>query len=92
MSLPDLTISGPEAVIRWGYHRAAVLGPWSMTRRADGMAYDVTATVTSVNAHQIAEDGLTLTTEKPWRCRWPITSHTIVNSTFTATLGQREDA
>ena len=78
--------------MRWGYHRAALLGPYTLERR-DGR-YDITAEVRFVNDFQLRQDGLSLHVEEPAQFAgvFPIASASVSNSTFTAALGARQES
>ncbi|MES2360155.1 MAG: hypothetical protein V4529_17570 [Gemmatimonadota bacterium] len=85
-----VSFSGPAAVVRWGYHRAAELGTWTMESAGDG--YKLTAQLQTVDAYQIDQMPLTFVVPRGDRpdWKWPITSSTVNGSTFTADLGPSE--
>ena len=86
------TLRGPSAEVRWAYHRAADLGPWTMTLLDTHGNVSMTAAVISSDAFRVSQQPLTLVVPRPngnaWR--WPIQSLQIAGSTLTASLGPQE--
>lgn len=84
-------LSGVFASLRWGYHPAATLNAWTVTR-VDDQAWSLTATVVSSDAFRVSQRPLAL--EAPhekglWK--WPITELQITGASLTATLGLMEN-
>jgi hypothetical protein len=78
------TFRGAEAVIKWGYHEAAVLGPWEMS------AGILTAKVISFDESRTSQPSLTFRVHRanaaPWV--WPVESLSIAGDTLSAKLLQ----
>ncbi len=76
------TFHGAEAVIKWGYHEAAVLGKWTMSGGT------VTAKVISVDEAMTSQQPLTFRVYResaaPWV--WPVDSLYIVGDELSAKL------
>jgi hypothetical protein len=83
-------VRGTGAEVRWGYHRAATLGSWTMQSGPTGAT--VTAQVASVDAFKVSQRPLTFTVPRPkgltWS--WPILTLQISGSECTASLGPQE--
>lgn len=85
------TVGGRQAELRWSYHVAASLGPWTLTMdRSGGGA--LTAQVVSADTFRVEQRPLTFRTVRqnaaPWE--WPVTSLHIAGATLTAALGPQE--
>ncbi len=86
----SVTLEGMSASIRWGYHLAGELGPFTVTRDADG-AWSVSGTVLKSDAYRVSQCPLVFVAphqDGSWR--WPITSLQIVDGTLTASLSPPE--
>jgi hypothetical protein len=82
---------GRDALLLWGYHQAAVLGAWALTRTAGGVSF--TATVLSSDAFKAQQQPLTVRVRRQngvvWT--WPVESLHMAGETLTATLGPQGD-
>lgn len=76
--------------MRWGYHRAAQLGPWTFT--ADATGGDLTATVESADAFKLSQPALTFRVDRQngpaWI--WPVLSLHYADGALSARLGSQE--
>jgi len=83
-------VRGQAGELRWGYHEAAILGPWTLS--ADGAGGDLTATVVRSQAFRVQQPALTFRVSRqraePWK--WPVLSLHIVGTTLYARLGPQE--
>jgi hypothetical protein len=81
---------GAAGVVRWSYHTAASLGPWTMALGPEGIT--LTASVLSSDAFKVSQQPLTFMVVRPngvtWR--WPIQSLQIDSGSLTASLGPQE--
>jgi len=59
-----ILVRGPSAVIRYGYHRAATLGAWSITNGR------LTADVQSADAFRLTQSPLTLIVPRSGGTDW----------------------
>jgi hypothetical protein len=87
--LRSFTLSGSEAVVRWGYHSAAVLGPWTLT--ADTTGGTVTAKVTTADGFKLAQPDLIFRVPRQtgsWD--YPIHSLLVADGTLTARVSMQE--
>ena len=86
----SMTITGPQAQLRWGYYQAAQLGSWSVEAGPGGGT--LTATVVSQDAFRVSQRPLTFVVTRPkgvvWR--WPIQTLQIAGTTLTASIGPQE--
>lgn len=82
-----LTINGQAATLRWGYHLAATIGPWSVTRAEEG-AWIFVGTILTHDAVRVSQHPLDVVTPNGWR--WPVTSLQITGASLTATLSPKE--
>lgn len=83
--MTSVSFKGAEAVIRWGYHRAAELGSWTLQERT------LIAEVKSVDALKITQSSLTFVVPRPtgsWA--WTVTGLQIAGRTLTASVGLPE--
>lgn len=80
----SLTFGGATASLMWGYHQAAVLGPWTIT------ADTLTATVVSADAFRTSQPALRFRVSRssgvPWE--WRIADLNIAGSSLSARLLQ----
>ncbi len=83
----DITISGPEGVLRWGWHQAARLRSWTMTRNEAGQ-WTVTGTLAEVNDYAVSQRPLTFVTPKG--LVWQITELQLRGASCVAVLGPQE--
>lgn len=85
-----VVLRGPAAEVRWGYRRAAVLGPWTLTSDTSGTS--VSATIETADAFAATQQPLTFVVPRPkgppWR--WAVQSLQIAGATLTAVLGAQE--
>lgn len=85
----NVTVSGIEGSLRWGYHPAGALRDWTVTRTDDTWA--LTATVVQTDAFRVAQRPLAFVAPHAngaWR--WPIQALQISGASLTATLGPPE--
>lgn len=85
-----LSIKGPIAEVRWGYHKAASLSGWHLT--ADPNGTRLSATIADQDAVKVSQRPLTFVVPRPtvpWR--WPIQSLQIAGNTLTAELGPQQE-
>ena len=85
-----LRISGQDAAIRWGYHAAAVVRSWTVTRE-DGGSYVLAAAIVSSDAYRLSQRPLVFVAphaKGAWR--WPIEALQMTGASLTATLGPKE--
>lgn len=84
------TIKGQTAVLRWGYHVAAQLGPWSVVVTPERST--VTADIVQRDEYKSSQQPLKFVVERPgghdWV--WPIESAQMTDGTLTASLGPVE--
>lgn len=85
-----VVINGPQGEVRWSYHRAATVGPWTLTAEPAGAT--LTATVVSSDAFAVSQQPLTFVVPRPsgasWT--WPIVTLQIAGGSLTAELGPQE--
>jgi hypothetical protein len=84
-----LRITGDEAAIRWGYHRAAALRAWTVAQ-GDGSCV-LTATIQTADHYRLSQQPLVFEVQRPasvWR--WPILELQVSGVSLTATLGPKE--
>lgn len=82
-----VTLTSLEGVLRWGYHSAARLRHWTMTRNEAGQ-WTVTGTLAEVNDYAVSQRPLTFVTPKG--LAWPITELQIAGASCVAVLGPKE--
>lgn len=85
----DLKVTGVQGSLRWGYHQAAALRAYTITRIDGGFA--LSATVVSQDAFRVSQRPLVF--EAPhehgaWR--FPVTTLQIDGVSLVATLGPKE--
>ncbi len=78
-------MTGPSAVVKWGYRDAAVLGPWSVTGHAAGGG-SLTATIVSSDTFRVTQAPLTFV-HPNGKWTYPILDLQITDRTLTALLG-----
>ena len=80
-------LRGVAAECRWGYHSAAVLGAWTVTR-ADFGTWTLTATLVRGDAFQLQQRPLTFVApHAAGEWRWPIDTVDVTPTELRATLG-----
>lgn len=85
----QLTVTGVAGSLRWGYHQAASLSAWTVTRTPDG--WSLTATVVHADAFRLTQRPLVFvapTQAGVWR--WPLVAWVITGASLEATLGPKE--
>jgi len=85
------TIRGVAAEVRWGYHKAADLGSWSLSQNTEGLQL-LTATVTASDPFRLSQTPLRFVVKRQkgdWA--WPVESSELTGDQWTATLGPPED-
>jgi hypothetical protein len=86
----ELTLRGVEAFVQWGYHRAATLRDWEVTRTGPG-AFELSARIVETNAIRLQQRPLVFvapTQKGAWS--WPIVTLHIAGASCSATLGPKE--
>jgi len=78
-------ITGPSAELRYGYHCAARLGSWTLTK--DDAGFLLTAPVLS-STLWVSQRPLRLITSNGWR--WPVESLETLGASCVARLGPKE--
>jgi hypothetical protein len=88
--LRALSLAGQQAEIRWAYHRAASLGPWTLS--ANGAAGTLTAQVIEADTFKLSQPALTFRIPRPNGSVWayPIQSLHIADGTLTARVSTQE--
>lgn len=85
-----VSIRGSSGEVRWGYHCAASVGPWTIT--AEGSGGTLTATVVSHDASRVSQQPLTFVVTRPgaqpWR--WELATLQINGDHLIATLSPQE--
>lgn len=80
----SVTFGGDAGELRWGYHQAAVLGPWTITGET------LTATVVSADAFRTSQPAVTFRVSRssgvPWE--WRIAELNIAGASLRARLIQ----
>lgn len=81
---------GREGELRWGYHQAAVLGPWTLTANPSGGA--LTAIVVRADAFRTSQPSLTFRVSRQHAAPlvWPVTTLHIADGSLTASVGPQE--
>ena len=81
-----LTVAGVEGELRWSYHRAAVLGAWSIVRDPAGRV--LTAIVVSQDTYRVSQRPLVFVAPHGTHAwTWPIETLQLSDGTLTARLG-----
>lgn len=75
-------IKGAAAELRWGYHRAAALGAWSVTGAPGD--WTLTATIFDVDDYRVSQRPLYVVTPNGWT--WPVNTLQIADGTLTASI------
>lgn len=84
-----VTVTGVTASLRWGYHQAAALADWTVTKTADG--WSLVATVAASDTFRLAQQPLVFVAphqDGSWR--WPIVALQITGASCSAALGPKE--
>ena len=86
----EVTITGLEATVVWGYHTAAVCTRWRITKTAAN-AWTLSATLARADAFKLRQSQLKFTAPRKggYFC-WPILSVTLTASNLAAVLGPPE--
>jgi hypothetical protein len=84
-------IRGQEAQVRWGYHLAASLGPWTLT--AEGASSTVTAKVVTHDACAVSQRPLTFVVVRPkgQKWVWPVEHVAVSGDTITLSVGPPQE-
>ncbi len=85
-----LTLSGVTARLCWGYHSAATLGAWRVSRTDAGPAV-LTAAIVSLDPLRASQRPLMVVAPHAhgaWR--WPVVSLEVTGASLTAVLGPKE--
>jgi len=84
-----MKISGVDGSLCWGYHQAASLHAWTITRDDDGRL--LTATVVSQDAFRVSQRPLAfVATHQRGRWMWPVKELQIQDGALTARLGPQK--
>jgi hypothetical protein len=86
------TVRGAVAYVEWGYHRAATVADWTLTRMEAGSGWTLAGTVRETDALRLAQRPLVFVAPHArGRWRWPIVDALeIRGASCTATLGPKE--
>jgi hypothetical protein len=85
-----LTWAGAEAQLRWGYHQAAALREWTVSRDEHGQLR-LSASVVRADTFRLSQRPLVFVVHRPhgsWR--WPIIELQNEGVSLTAMLGPKE--
>jgi hypothetical protein len=84
-------IRGSEAKIIWGYHKAASLGPWTLT--AEGANTTVTAKVVTQDECAVSQRPLSFVVVRPkgQKWVWPVETVVVSGDTITLSVGQPQE-
>ena len=88
----EVTLRGVEGSIAWGYHTAAVVTAWTITKAGRGGAWALSAVVARADPFKLRQADLKFTAPRKggYFC-WPVLSVTFVEaSRLAATLGPPE--
>jgi hypothetical protein len=90
----QVTLTGGEATVVWGYHTAAVCRSWTVTKAGRVGAWALSAVVSRVDAFKLTRGGSELKFTAPrqggYFC-WPVLTITLVDASHvSATLGPPE--
>lgn len=80
-----IAFSGPSGLIRWGYHTAATVGPWTLSNGT------LTAPIVTCDDFKASQRPLTFVVPQPksdWV--WSVQSLQIAGGSLTAVLGPSE--
>lgn len=79
-----VVLRGTSAEVRWAYHQAAVLGPWTLEAGA------LSAEIVSADSTRLSQQPLTFLVRRSngaiWK--WPIVTLTVEGAMLLATLGE----
>lgn len=85
-----VSMKGLSGAVRWAYHCAATVGPWTLVTDPTGST--LTAQVVSHDAFKVSQQPLTFVVARPnGQWIWPIESLQIAGSTLTARLGPQQE-
>ena len=82
-----MVITGEKGQLRWGYFKAAVLHPWSVSRDEQGQ-WALSGTVESADAFRVSQRPLKFVSPNGWT--WPVTTLQMTGASLTAVLGPKE--
>jgi hypothetical protein len=85
-----MTITGINGSLRWGYHEAASLSGWVITKSVEG-AWSFTSTASTVNAVRVSQRPLSLVVRHAhgvWT--WPVETLQMQGASLSGTLGPKE--
>lgn len=86
-----LRIAGADGSIRWAYHLAASIRPWTVTKDEGEDVYRLAGTIVQSHPVKVAQRPLTFVAPvKGGTWRWPILELQITGTSLTATLGHKE--
>jgi len=77
-----LAIRGASAELRWGYHKAARLGAWTVAGTAG--AWTFTAAIVEHDAFKVSQRPLLVVTPNGWR--WVVHTLQITGGALTASI------
>ena len=86
----NLTWTGTAAQLRWGYHSAATLRDWTVSKDEHG-SLRLSASVVRANTFQLSQRPLVFVVSHPkgfWR--WPVTELQNEGASVSGTLGPKE--
>ena len=84
------TLRGAEAVIKWGWHTAVSLGPWSV--EVDPTQRTLTGKVVKADTFRVLQQPLKFYVSRPRGTAWvwPVESLHVADGELTARLGPQE--
>lgn len=87
----ELTLRGAEGAIAWGYHTAAVVTAWTITKAGRSGAWALSATIARADPFKLRQPDLKFTAPRAggFFC-WPVLSVTVEATRLAATLGPPE--
>lgn len=86
----NVTLNGADGSLRWGYHHAAALGAYTVTK-IDALSWSLTATVLSSDAFRVSRRPLVFVApHEKGSWKWPIVSLQIEGAQLSAVLGPME--
>jgi hypothetical protein len=83
-------IRGVQASVRWGYHPAAALGPWTLT--ASDTGGHIEAQIVSADDYRLSQPALKfcVTRQNGIVATWPVLTLHVAGQTLYASVGPQE--
>ena len=86
----NVTWTGTEAVVRWGYHQAAQLRDWTVSKDEHGQLR-LSAAVVQANTFRLSQRPLVLAVTRPTGALvWPVIELQNEGASLCAVLGPKE--